>query len=135
MIVAINVPQMSNGANSNNNQKCGRKIRAHGPKGHVDVTVADTCAPCEHRDIDLSPAAFIKIFNTETGRLPLKWHLFKAGFYTVSWRNDDEGVVACPPRKYKITIKLERSTLPFRLATKANMLAWIEIWKTIDRHF
>jgi expansin (peptidoglycan-binding protein) len=74
MIVAINAPQMNNGANPNNNPKCGRKIRAYGPKGHVDVKVVDTCAPCKYGDIDLSPSAFHKIADKEVGRLPVKWH-------------------------------------------------------------
>ncbi|KAF1801742.1 hypothetical protein V8B55DRAFT_1473620 [Mucor lusitanicus] len=73
MIVALNHVQMKNGANSNNNALCGRRITATGPKGSVTVKVVDTCPGCASGDLDLSPAAFAKIADMDAGRVPVTW--------------------------------------------------------------
>ncbi|CAO0791796.1 unnamed protein product [Mucor circinelloides] len=73
MIVALNHGQMANGANSNKNPNCGRRITATGPKGSVTVKVVDTCPGCANGDLDLSPAAFAKIADMDAGRVPVTW--------------------------------------------------------------
>ncbi|CEP18843.1 hypothetical protein [Parasitella parasitica] len=73
LIVALNIGQMENGANSNNNPNCGRSITATGPKGSVTVKVVDTCPGCANGDLDLSPAAFEKIADLSAGRVPISW--------------------------------------------------------------
>ncbi|KAI8640655.1 RlpA-like double-psi beta-barrel-protein domain-containing protein-containing protein [Parasitella parasitica] len=73
LIVALNIGQMDNGANSNNNPNCGRSITATGPKGSVTVKVVDTCPGCANGDLDLSPAAFERIADLTAGRVPISW--------------------------------------------------------------
>ncbi|KAI9477793.1 MAG: RlpA-like double-psi beta-barrel-protein domain-containing protein-containing protein [Benjaminiella poitrasii] len=73
MIVALNHVQMENGANSNNNPNCGKKIAVSGPKGTVTVKIVDTCPGCDSGSVDLSPAAFEKIADLSQGRVPVTW--------------------------------------------------------------
>ncbi|KAI8384684.1 RlpA-like double-psi beta-barrel-protein domain-containing protein-containing protein [Radiomyces spectabilis] len=73
-IAALNAPQMANGANPNHNPICGRKARVTGPKGSVVVKIVDTCPPCQHGDLDLSPGAFEKIADFDDGRVKIDWH-------------------------------------------------------------
>ncbi|CAO3594462.1 unnamed protein product [Absidia cylindrospora] len=42
MVVALNAPDMANGANSNNNPKCGEKIEIHYESKSVVATIVDT---------------------------------------------------------------------------------------------
>ncbi|KAG1447782.1 hypothetical protein G6F56_009150 [Rhizopus delemar] len=73
MIAAMNHGQMANGANSNNNAKCGKYINIKGPSGSVKVKIVDTCPGCATGDVDMSPAAFSKIAKLEQGRVPITW--------------------------------------------------------------
>ncbi|KAI8887564.1 hypothetical protein K501DRAFT_268656 [Backusella circina FSU 941] len=73
LIAALNAPQMSNGANPNNNPICGKKAKVKGPNGTVTVTIVDTCPPCKSGDLDLSPAAFGKIADFVDGRVNIEW--------------------------------------------------------------
>ncbi|CAO3674557.1 unnamed protein product [Umbelopsis vinacea] len=73
MMAALNVAQMSNGANPNANPNCGKQVSIKGPKGSVTVTIKDTCPGCSSGDLDLSPAAFDKIADQSQGRVPITW--------------------------------------------------------------
>jgi hypothetical protein len=44
LIVALNAPQMLNGANPNVNKRCGTSIRVKGPKGSVTVKIVSGCS-------------------------------------------------------------------------------------------
>ncbi|KAI9255105.1 RlpA-like double-psi beta-barrel-protein domain-containing protein-containing protein, partial [Phascolomyces articulosus] len=72
-ICAMNYVDMENGANPNNNPKCGRKVQIKGPNGSVTVEVTDTCPTCAKGDIDLSPAAFAEIADFDAGRVDITW--------------------------------------------------------------
>ena len=74
IMAAMNVAQMTNGANPNANPNCGKKVSVTGPKGSVTVTILDTCPGCSHGDLDLSPAAFDKIADQAQGRVPITWN-------------------------------------------------------------
>ena len=67
-VAAMNAPQMYNGANPNNNIKCGQCIKLHGPKGSAVAKIVDTCPPCLAGSVDLSPAVFDKIAVESVGR-------------------------------------------------------------------
>ncbi|KAI7862897.1 RlpA-like double-psi beta-barrel-protein domain-containing protein-containing protein [Spinellus fusiger] len=73
-IVAVNAPQMANGANPNNNRNCGKWINVKGPKGSVKVFTVDTCPTCTYGSLDLSPAAFAKIADMSAGRVHITWN-------------------------------------------------------------
>ncbi|CDH56514.1 hypothetical protein RO3G_05068 [Lichtheimia corymbifera JMRC:FSU:9682] len=73
LVAAMNHAQMENGANSNNNPNCGRRVSIKGPKGSVTVKVVDTCPSCPYGNIDLSPAAFKRIADLDDGVAPIKW--------------------------------------------------------------
>ncbi|KAF5329383.1 hypothetical protein D9619_008950 [Psilocybe cf. subviscida] len=62
-IVALSVAQYGTGSN------CGRNIRANFQGHSVVVTVVDKCIGCATNDIDLSPAAFSQLANTDVGRI------------------------------------------------------------------
>ncbi|KAG2217922.1 hypothetical protein INT45_012585, partial [Circinella minor] len=54
---------------------CGQKVLITGPKGNsITVTVKDACPPCDRGHLDLSPAAFAKLGDFDTGILKVKWH-------------------------------------------------------------
>lgn len=73
LIGAMNYIQMDNGANPNANPNCGRYVLIKGPNGTVKVKITDTCPTCAYGSIDLSPAAFEKIANLDTGRVTIHW--------------------------------------------------------------
>ncbi|KAI8394245.1 RlpA-like double-psi beta-barrel-protein domain-containing protein-containing protein [Radiomyces spectabilis] len=53
---------------------CGKKIKIEGPKGNtITVKVADGCPECSDEHLDLSPAAFAKLGDFDTGILKVKW--------------------------------------------------------------
>ncbi|SAL99989.1 hypothetical protein [Absidia glauca] len=74
LIVALNAPQMMNGANPNVNKRCGTSIRVNGPKGSVTVKIVDTCPACRYGSLDLSPSAFEHIADLAKGRVPITWN-------------------------------------------------------------
>ncbi|KAI9268022.1 RlpA-like double-psi beta-barrel-protein domain-containing protein-containing protein [Phascolomyces articulosus] len=54
---------------------CGEKVLITGPRGNsITVTVKDACPPCDRGHLDLSPAAFAKLGEFDTGILKVKWH-------------------------------------------------------------
>ncbi|KAI9493564.1 RlpA-like double-psi beta-barrel-protein domain-containing protein-containing protein [Zychaea mexicana] len=54
---------------------CDEKVRITGPRGNsITVTVKDACPPCDSGHLDLSPAAFKKLGEFDTGILKVKWH-------------------------------------------------------------
>jgi expansin (peptidoglycan-binding protein) len=59
--------------NPNLNKNCGRKVKVTRGNKHVIVTIVDRCAGCKCGDLDLSPAAFCKIANTDEGRVKMTW--------------------------------------------------------------
>ncbi|ORY74995.1 RlpA-like double-psi beta-barrel-protein domain-containing protein-containing protein [Leucosporidium creatinivorum] len=68
-IVAMNSPQVSNGAH------CGKYVQvtntANGKS--VKAMVADTCPGCAYGSLDLSVGAFDQIGAQDSGVLPIKW--------------------------------------------------------------
>lgn len=67
------------GDNPNNNELCGRKIRAHrfnektGKDASIVVTIVDKCLGCAYNDIDVSPAMFEKLADPAKGRVNVEW--------------------------------------------------------------
>ncbi|KAI8374493.1 RlpA-like double-psi beta-barrel-protein domain-containing protein-containing protein [Radiomyces spectabilis] len=55
------------------NDYCGKKIKASTKHGSVTVTVVDTCPECDKHDIDFSPAAFKKLGDLNDGVLDISW--------------------------------------------------------------
>lgn len=54
---------------------CNRKVKIEGPKGNtIVVKVADACPECDKGHLDLSPGAFGKLGDFDTGILKVKWH-------------------------------------------------------------
>ncbi|KAI9301385.1 RlpA-like double-psi beta-barrel-protein domain-containing protein-containing protein [Cunninghamella echinulata] len=55
---------------------CGKKLEIEGPRGNkIIVTVKDACPPCDADHVDLSPAAFRKLGEFDTGILKVKWRI------------------------------------------------------------
>ncbi|KAI8145419.1 RlpA-like double-psi beta-barrel-protein domain-containing protein-containing protein [Fennellomyces sp. T-0311] len=53
---------------------CGSRVQVTGPRGNsITVTVKDACPPCDSGHLDLSPAAFEKLGDFDTGILKVKW--------------------------------------------------------------
>jgi expansin (peptidoglycan-binding protein) len=52
---------------------CGECVRVTGPKGTVTVRIVDSCPPCDHHHLDLSPSAFAKIADTAAGRVDITY--------------------------------------------------------------
>ncbi|KAJ1665616.1 hypothetical protein IW140_003082 [Coemansia sp. RSA 1813] len=74
LIAAINAPQYgATSGDPNSASVCGKCALVKGAKGQVKVTITDKCPPCKHGDLDLSPAAFKQIGNTDDGRIPITW--------------------------------------------------------------
>lgn len=65
-------PETING-NSNNNNLCGKMIRASYEGKSVDVKVVDECMGCAERDLDFSPSAFSQIADKDLGRIDITW--------------------------------------------------------------
>ncbi|KAG0164486.1 hypothetical protein DFQ28_010277 [Apophysomyces sp. BC1034] len=62
------------GSMNSKSKYCGRKIEIIGPKGNkITVQVADGCPECAPNHLDLSPAAFAKLGDFNTGILKVKW--------------------------------------------------------------
>ncbi|RKP40440.1 RlpA-like double-psi beta-barrel-protein domain-containing protein-containing protein, partial [Dimargaris cristalligena] len=77
MIGALNAPDFDpatpNG-NPNKNSLCKRQIKVYNDKNQsINIQVADKCPECKKGDIDLSSAAFQKLFSLDKGRMPIKW--------------------------------------------------------------
>lgn len=54
---------------------CNRKVKIEGPSGNIiEAKVKDACPPCSKEHLDLSPAAFGKLGDYDTGILKVKWH-------------------------------------------------------------
>ncbi|GJJ08850.1 hypothetical protein Clacol_003070 [Clathrus columnatus] len=68
-------------ANPNNNPICGKKVKLTYQGNSVAVTITDRCVACAQKDLDLSPAAFLKLAPFALGRL-------SGG--TWEWCNGDE---------------------------------------------
>ena len=67
---------MANGANPNNNPKCGSKISIQSPASGqtVQATVVDTCEACGMYDIDVSDSLFTKVAGgLWAGRVTVGW--------------------------------------------------------------
>ncbi|KAI7863110.1 RlpA-like double-psi beta-barrel-protein domain-containing protein-containing protein [Spinellus fusiger] len=74
LVVAVNAPQMANGANPSKNVNCGRNIHIVGPKGSVIVKTTDTCEDCKKGDLVLTEAGFKKIADLDDGRVKITWN-------------------------------------------------------------
>ena len=67
---------MANGANPNNNPKCGSKISIRSPRSGqtIQATVVDTCEGCGMYDIDVSNTLFTKVAGgLSAGRVTVGW--------------------------------------------------------------
>ncbi|KAK4516633.1 killer toxin resistant protein [Mucor velutinosus] len=75
LIVAVNAPDMANKKHkSDENPKCGRMVEVVNAAGDkVKAQVADTCPECSKGDLDLSPAAFIKLAPFKQGIVKIRW--------------------------------------------------------------
>ncbi|RKP35397.1 RlpA-like double-psi beta-barrel-protein domain-containing protein-containing protein, partial [Dimargaris cristalligena] len=75
LVVALNKQQYGDMANPNLAEVCGKQVEIKGPKGSVRATIVDTCpvVGCGYGSLDLSPAAFEKIADFDTGRVPIQW--------------------------------------------------------------
>ncbi|CAO3594461.1 unnamed protein product [Absidia cylindrospora] len=73
MVVALNAPDMANGANSNNNPKCGEKIEIHYESKSVVATIVDTCPSCAKGALDMSPAVFAALADLDLGVIKVTW--------------------------------------------------------------
>lgn len=63
----------TNTGNPNNNEICGKKIRAYYEGKSVEVEVTDRCEGCKYDDLDFSPAAFKQIADQGLGRIDISW--------------------------------------------------------------
>lgn len=63
----------SPGGNPNQNKNCGRKIKVDRGSRSVVATIVDRCPECKRGDIDLSPAAFMRIASLTEGRVKVSW--------------------------------------------------------------
>jgi len=80
-IVALAVPMMANGANPNDNPKCGQKITIEFHGKRHEATVTDTCYACAREDVDVSPTLFTAFAAESIGRVPgVKWWFNDASF-------------------------------------------------------
>ncbi|GAN09254.1 riboflavin aldehydeforming enzyme [Mucor ambiguus] len=75
LIVAVNAPDMANKKHkSDENPNCGRMVEIANESGDkVMAQVADTCPECSKGDLDLSPAAFIKLAPFKQGIVKIRW--------------------------------------------------------------
>ena len=76
-IVALSTEILANGANPNNNPKCGTLINIYNPatrKTH-SATIVDTCKGCSTYDIDVSPSVFEAVDpnGLGDGRITVDW--------------------------------------------------------------
>jgi expansin (peptidoglycan-binding protein) len=75
-VVALNYvdfdPHTPNG-NPNNNDLCGRRIRASYNGKSVDVTIVDRCPGCPQGGLDFSPAAFQALASLDVGVIQGTW--------------------------------------------------------------
>ncbi|WFD46544.1 hypothetical protein GLX27_001181 [Malassezia furfur] len=77
MIVAVShtlFDKYSKSGNPNDNELCGKKIKATYGGKSTTVTVVDRCTGCKETDLDFSPSAFTKLASKSKGRLhDMKW--------------------------------------------------------------
>ncbi|KAL7334287.1 hypothetical protein PS15p_203074 [Mucor circinelloides] len=75
LIVAVNAKDMANKKHkSDENPNCGRMVEIVNASGDkVKAQVADTCPECSKGDLDLSPAAFIKLAPFKQGIVKIRW--------------------------------------------------------------
>lgn len=64
-VVAVNYAQMDNGANPNENPKCGQQVRIVGPDGDTYMAdIVDTCPGCDTGCLDMSSSCKSQSLNT-----------------------------------------------------------------------
>lgn len=68
LVAAIGAPHYDRSA------ACGACAAVEGPDGSVTVRIVDRCPGCDPGDLDLSPAAFERIADLVTGRVPISWN-------------------------------------------------------------
>ncbi|KAI8086756.1 uncharacterized protein BX664DRAFT_366151 [Halteromyces radiatus] len=75
LVVAVNQPQMKNGANPNQNPECEKKVIITGEQGKsTTARIVDTCPTCPRGNLDMSPKVFKTICgNLEKGKCKIKW--------------------------------------------------------------
>ncbi|ORX48551.1 hypothetical protein DM01DRAFT_1260872, partial [Hesseltinella vesiculosa] len=75
LVVALNQPQMNNGANPNQSPECDKKVQITGEGGEsTTARIVDTCPQCPRGDLDLSPKVFkIVCGDLDKGRCKIKW--------------------------------------------------------------
>ena len=79
---------MANGANPNNNPKCGSKISIQSPASGqtIPATVVDTCEGCAMYDIDVSDSLFTTVAGgLLAGRVTVGWGGHKPYFSLGGW--------------------------------------------------
>ncbi|KAL8717744.1 MAG: hypothetical protein Q9225_005041 [Loekoesia sp. 1 TL-2023] len=71
-IVALSNEIMQNGANPNNNPKCGSMIGIYNEQTQQThyAQVVDTCGGCKREDIDVNVELFYKVAPDGDGRVP-----------------------------------------------------------------
>lgn len=73
MVVAINYIDMANGANSNKNPKCGKKIKVSYQGKSTEATIVDTCPSCAKGALDLAPKVFEALADLDVGVITVTW--------------------------------------------------------------
>ena len=91
---------MANGANPNNNPKCGSKISIRSPTSGqtIQATVVDTCEGCGMYDIDVSDSLFTKVAGgLSAGRVTVGWGAHKPFVFLLLARELclQRGLTAC----------------------------------------
>ncbi|KAI7895813.1 RlpA-like double-psi beta-barrel-protein domain-containing protein-containing protein [Mucor mucedo] len=74
LVVAVNEKDMGNKKKGGRNVNCGRLVEIVNDAGKkVRAKVVDTCPGCGKGDLDLSPAAFIKLAPFSKGVVKIQW--------------------------------------------------------------
>ncbi|KAI7854421.1 hypothetical protein BDC45DRAFT_508331 [Circinella umbellata] len=74
LVVAINKPQMHNGANPNNNPHCNKYVYIAGSSGESKARIVDTCPGCPEGSLDMSPSVFLAVCgDLGKGKCPIHW--------------------------------------------------------------
>ncbi|ORZ22581.1 RlpA-like double-psi beta-barrel-protein domain-containing protein-containing protein, partial [Absidia repens] len=76
MVVAVNQPQMENGANPNQNPECDEHVEIEGEQGKkVTARIVDTCPGCDRQNLDMSPKVFQAVCGSlSKGNCKIKWN-------------------------------------------------------------
>lgn len=64
-----------NGPDYGDSRLCGAYLEATGPRGTIQVIVADRCPECRPGDLDFNLPAFQALTGESTGRFPVSWRI------------------------------------------------------------